>query len=89
MPTFNNITYALYRIASAIFDDSSMAETRIRYEGGPEKMLEKQIPLLEKQNLTMLSDFVEKYAIRKCKKLKNRSKQQGKGDLRLSLSFCL
>ena len=27
--------------------------------------------------------------IRKCKKLKNRSKQQGKGDLRLSLSFCL
>lgn len=35
------------------------------------------------------SDFVEKYAIRKCKKLKNRSKQQGKGDLRLSLSFCL
>ena len=36
-----------------------------------------------------ISDFVEKYAIRKCKKLKNRSKQQGKGDLRLSLSFCL
>lgn len=39
--------------------------------------------------LTTNSDFVEKYAIRKCKKLKNRSKQQGKGDLRLSLSFCL
>ena len=38
---------------------------------------------------TESSDFVEKYAIRKCKKLKNRSKQQGKGDLRLSLSFCL
>ena len=37
----------------------------------------------------MYSDFVEKYAIRKCKKLKKRSKQQGKGDLRLPLSFCL
>lgn len=37
MPTFNNITYALYRIASAIFDDSCMAETRIRYEECPEK----------------------------------------------------
>ena len=36
-----------------------------------------------------ISNFVEKYAIRKSKKLKNRSKQQGKGDLRLSLSFCL
>jgi len=35
------------------------------------------------------SDFVEKYAIRKCKKLKKLSKQQGKGDLRLSLSFYL
>lgn len=35
------------------------------------------------------SNFVEKYAIRKCKKLKKRPKQQGKGDLRLSLSFCL
>lgn len=54
MATFNNITYALYRIASAIFDDSCMAETRIRYEECPEKMLEKLIPLLEKQNLTML-----------------------------------
>lgn len=54
MATFNNITYALYRIASAIFDDSCMAETRIRYEESPEKMLEKLIPLMEKQNLTML-----------------------------------
>ena len=54
MATFNNITYALYRIASAIFDYSCMAETRIRYEECPEKMLEKLIPLLEKQNLTML-----------------------------------
>ena len=43
MATFNNITYALYRIASAIFDDSCMAETRIRYEERPEKMLEKLI----------------------------------------------
>lgn len=54
MATFNNITYALYRIASAIFDDFCMAETRIRYEERPEKMLEKLIPLLEKQNLTMM-----------------------------------
>lgn len=41
------------------------------------------------RNLRKYSDFVEKYAIRKCKKLKKRSKQQGKGDLRLPLSFCL
>ena len=48
----------------------------------------RQIKSLDK-NRGLISDFVEKYAIRKCKKLKNRSKQQGKGDLRLSLSFCL
>ena len=43
----------------------------------------------KKGQIFVNSDFVEKYAIRKCKKLKKRSKQQGKGDLRLSLSFCL
>lgn len=54
MATFNNITYALYKIASAIFDDSCMAETRIRFEEHPEKMLYKLIPLMEKQNLSNL-----------------------------------
>ncbi|MGN1392743.1 MAG: hypothetical protein ACI4V7_01655 [Succinivibrionaceae bacterium] len=52
MATFNNIAYSLYRISSAIFDDNCMAETRIRFEDCPEKMLSKIIPLLEKQNLT-------------------------------------
>ena len=54
MATFNNITYAFYRLASAIFDDQIMAETRIRYKDSPEKMLYKLVPLLEKQNLAML-----------------------------------
>lgn len=54
MATFNNITYAFYRLASAIFDDQVMAETRIRYKDCPEKMLYKLVPLLEKQNLSML-----------------------------------
>ena len=54
MATFNNITYALYRIASAIFDNQVMAETRIRFKDHPEKMLYKLIPLLEKQNLSNL-----------------------------------
>ncbi|WP_295484606.1 ISAs1 family transposase [uncultured Succinatimonas sp.] len=54
MATFNNIAFSLYRIASAIFDDSCMAETRLRFEECPEKMLAKLVPLLEKQNLTML-----------------------------------
>ena len=54
MATFNNITYALYKLASAIFDDSCMAETRIRFEECPEQMLAKLVPLMEKQNLTTL-----------------------------------
>ena len=54
MATFNNIAFSLYRIASAIFDDSCMAETRLRFEECSEKMLAKLVPLLEKQNLTML-----------------------------------
>lgn len=54
MAIFNNIAYALYRIASAIFDDSCMAETRIRFKDCPEEMLALLVPLLEKQNLTML-----------------------------------
>ena len=54
MAVFNNIAYSLYRIASAIFDNSSMAETRIRFQDSPEKMLSKLLPLMEKQNLTML-----------------------------------
>lgn len=54
MAVFNNIAYALYRIASAIFDDSCMAETRLRFKDCPEKMLSKLLPLMEKQNLTML-----------------------------------
>lgn len=54
MATFNNIAYALYRVASAIFDDSCMAGTRLRFEECPEQMLAKLLPLLEKQNLTTL-----------------------------------
>ena len=54
MAIFNNIAYALYRIASAIFNDSCMAETRIRFKDCPEEMLALLVPLLEKQNLTML-----------------------------------
>ena len=54
MATFNNITYSLYKIASAIFDNSNMKETRIRYKDHPEKMLYKLVPLLEKQNLSTL-----------------------------------
>ena len=54
MTTLNNISYALYRIASAIFDDSCMAETRIRFEECPEEMLAKLIPLLVGRNLSNL-----------------------------------
>lgn len=62
MATFNNITYALYRIASAIFDNQIMAETRIRFKDHPEKMLYKLIPLLEKQNLSnLLKDNLKGY----------------------------
>ena len=38
----------------AIFNDSCMAETRIRFKDCPEEMLALLVPLLEKQNLTML-----------------------------------
>ena len=54
MTTLNNISYALYRIASAIFDDSCMAETRIRFEECPEEMLAKLVPLLVGRNLSNL-----------------------------------
>ena len=54
MATLNNIAYALYRIASAIFFEESMQATRIRYQDCPEEMLAKMIPLLEKKNLTAL-----------------------------------
>lgn len=54
MATLNNIVYALYRIAAAIFHGGDMAYTRNRYECCPEQMLEVLVPLLEKQNLTTL-----------------------------------
>ena len=46
MAIFNNIAYGLYRLASAIFNDGSMAETRIRWQNCPEKMLSKLAPKL-------------------------------------------
>ena len=49
MAVFNNISYSFYRLASAVFGHSGMAETRIRYEECPEEMLAKLIPLMEGQ----------------------------------------
>lgn len=54
MAVFNNISYSFYRLASAVFGHSGMAETKIRYEECPEEMLAKLIPLMEGRNLTEL-----------------------------------
>lgn len=54
MATFNNIAYGLYRLVAAIFNNHDMAATRIQYEEDPEDLLAKLVPLMEKQNLTML-----------------------------------
>lgn len=54
MTTFNNIVYAIYRLASAIFDNGIMRDTRIRFKDEPEKLLQLLVPLMEKQNLSML-----------------------------------
>lgn len=54
MATINNIVYALYRLATAMFGYSSMSETKIRFKDCPEQMLAKLIPLMVGQNLTML-----------------------------------
>ena len=54
MATFNNLVYAIYRLAAAIFYNGNMCATRIRYKDQPEKLLAKLVPLMEKQNLTNL-----------------------------------
>ena len=54
MATLNNIAYAFYKIASAIFGDGSMAVTRIKFEECPEQMLALLIPLLDNKNLATL-----------------------------------
>ena len=54
MATLNNIAYGIYRLASAIFHDQKMSATRIVFQDEPEKLLEKLVPLMEKQNLSML-----------------------------------
>lgn len=54
MAVFNNISYAFYRLSSAVFGHSGMSETRIRFEECPEEMLAKLIPLMEGRNLTEL-----------------------------------
>ena len=48
------VPYSFYRLASAVFGHSGMAETRIRFEEYPEEMLAKLIPLMERCNLTKL-----------------------------------
>lgn len=54
MATLNNIAYGIYRLGAAIFNDHKMSATRIQFQDEPEKLLEKLVPLMEKQNLTML-----------------------------------
>ena len=54
MATLNNIAYGIYRLASAIFHDQKMSATRIVFQDEPEKLLEKLVPLMKKQNLSML-----------------------------------
>lgn len=54
MATINNIVYALYRLASAVLNDASMAETKIRYKDNPIEMLSLILPLLDKKNITQL-----------------------------------
>ena len=54
MATLNNIVYAIYRLAAAIFYKGDMGATRMRYTEQPDKLLAKLVPLMEKQNLTNL-----------------------------------
>ena len=46
--------YKIFQLASAIFHDQKMSATRIVFQDEPEKLLEKLVPLMEKQNLSML-----------------------------------
>lgn len=54
MATLNNIVYAIYRMTAAIFFEGKMSRTRIRFKERPEELLALLVPLMEKQNLTML-----------------------------------
>lgn len=54
MATFNNIAFAMFKVVSAIFDNSKMSLTKMKFEDDPTNVLSKLVPLLEKQNLTNL-----------------------------------
>ena len=52
--TFNNVVFAIYRLAAATFYKGNMSATKIRHKDQPEKLLKKLVPLMEQQNLTNL-----------------------------------
>ena len=54
MAIFNNVAYALYRVASAFFEHPSMAFTKYQYKNCPEKLLAQLLPLTKKANITAL-----------------------------------
>ena len=54
MSTFNNVVFAIYRLAAATFYKGNMSATKIRHKDQPEKLLKKLVPLMEQQNLTNL-----------------------------------
>lgn len=54
MATFNNIVYALIKVAKAILGNEEGKFTRMRFEEETEEILLKIIPLLEGQNLSNL-----------------------------------
>lgn len=54
MAIFNNVAYALYRVASAFFEHPSMAFTKYQYKNCPEKLIAQLLPLTKKANITAL-----------------------------------
>jgi len=54
MATINNTVYSIYRLACAIRGDSSMTETKIRFEDDPLSLISTVLPLLQGKNLSAL-----------------------------------
>lgn len=69
MATLNNIVYALYRLAAAIFHNEVLKEAKTRFENNPEELLALLVPLMEKQNLSNL--------LKQKKRGRKKSKSQG------------
>lgn len=54
MANLNNVVCTFYQIAAALFNNGDMALTWKKFDHCPERMLKMPVPLLQKQNLTML-----------------------------------